>query len=114
MSEVTIWVESGQLCIGCGRSLWRGDVEGAAVLAAVQLNDAGKAVLLLDQESGQGDLVCVDSNAKVLWRATHPGDQDWWTSVQVVSGRVLANTWFGFRLELDSENGECLSRTFVK
>lgn len=114
MSKAAVWAESGQLCIGSGTSLWRGDVEGAAVIAAVQLNDAGKAVVLLDQKSGRANLVCVDSKARVLWRAADPGAQDWWTSAHVVAGRLLANTWFGFQLEIDSENGEHLSRTFVK
>jgi len=114
MSEVKVWAECGQICIADSTSFWRGDVEGAAVVIAVQLNETGKAAVLLHQKSGLANLVCVDSKARVLWRAADPGDQDLWTSVQLVADRLLANTWFGFQLEIDSENGGHLSRTFVK
>jgi hypothetical protein len=125
MSGLTFWAESGQLCIADGlRILRRGDLDGADVLAVVQLKNSGTAVLLLDPEAGakiplgglkgSANLVCVDSEARVRWRSASPGEQDWWISIQMVADTLSANTWSGFQVVIDPENGGHLSRTFVK
>ena len=60
------------------------------------------------------NLLRVDLDGLVIWRAALPSDPDVFLSVTLAAGSLRANTWSGFCLLLDATTGAELDRVFVK
>jgi len=53
----------------------------------------------------------------ILWRVqpfSHRGENDPYVGLSVDGARVFANTWSGFRVEIDAQTGRILGHKFVK
>jgi len=115
------WIESGTLCVADeARLVWR---ESRPAIAVVEIAGSDDAAVLLDPETGPrnalGDfkggphLVRVTPQGQITWRI-EAGSNDFWVSVKAEGDRLIANTWSGFRRELDCANGRVLSEQFTK
>lgn len=56
------------------------------------------------------------SDGSVRWTAIPPEGKprDTWSAVRLEGGRVIANSWSGYLVQLDLETGSEIARTFTK
>ena len=78
-----------------------------------------RIVLFAYPEGGRGDsrnLARVTSADEVFWRADvpDPGSNDTYVEVRWRDGRLTANSWSCYFVELDPYTGVLLSSTFTK
>jgi hypothetical protein len=118
------WVESDELCSANDDGvIWRGRPDGYSVVFAAPLPGTDDAIVLLNAElglrnplgdlKGWPDLLRVGPDGTVVWRAS-AGDRDWWVSIAVTDAELRANTWSGYRKQLDPRTGDTLSSVFTK
>lgn len=123
------WVESDELWLADERAIiWHGRPEGKPVKLAVAIPDTDDAAVLLDVEAGPRDplgelkswphLLRVSPTGAVVWRRAAGdgsfGERDFWTSLQVVDGALVATTWSCYLKTLDAATGRTLSSVFTK
>jgi outer membrane protein assembly factor BamB len=102
-----------------GETQWAGRINDAKVEAVVALEDLDAAVVLLDPEAFDGparNLVCVNPDGQLRWRAFLPTSQRTDAYVDVdYDGRVLtANSWSGYQVVLDVASGSIVDKIFTK
>jgi len=118
------WIESGELCVADEAQLvWRGQPESRPAVGVVGIVGTDDAVVLLDPETGPRNalghlkgwpnLVRVTPHGQVTWRI-EAGSHDVWVGVKIEGDRIIANTWSGFRRELDPASGRVLAEQFTK
>jgi hypothetical protein len=121
----TFWVESGELWVADGtRVTWHGLPDGKPVQSLVALPGTDDVVVVLELEagprSGSGailgwpNLVRVQADGSVVWRASALDAQDSWVSVQWSAGTLTANTWSCFLVTINPDTGARMSQTFTK
>jgi hypothetical protein len=105
------------------RVVWTGRPDGLRVAKAIQIPKTSKAVVLLMPPSDPSrpvpsyypsDLVCVNAEGIVVWRAAALGLSDGWVEVSWNNGVLVANTWSCYCVRLDPADGSELSRIFTK
>jgi outer membrane protein assembly factor BamB len=101
-----------------GTYSWSGSYEGVAVKTAIPLGNGTNWIVLLDPDASQSptfeNLLCVDLQGRLLWKAKLPTYPDAYLSVTVCSGSIWAGTWSGFKVKLDPNTGTEIERIFVK
>jgi outer membrane protein assembly factor BamB len=63
------------------------------------------------------NLYCLNDNFKIEWFAEigeNQAELDKYVGLSIVGEKIFANTWNGFRIELDIKNGKILDRIFTK
>lgn len=94
------------------------DFDGSRIKHASPLENGERCIILLDPDSNRDsifrNLICIDQNRSVIWKAQLPSSPDVFLDFQLTREGVLARTWSGFNLLLDQENGRELSRIFAK
>jgi len=103
--------EDGELC-------WQGTYHGMKIVAVELLDGNSRCLILLDPDATRRsyfeNLLCVDANGNVLWRAQLiDTSNDTFVSVRLADG-LYANTWSGYRVRLDPATGAVLEAQFVK
>jgi hypothetical protein len=99
---------------------WSGTLDGMPVRDLVVLPSGSSAVVLLDPPPGHGavrNLVRVDSNAKVAWRAEppKPGESDAFVSIALLEdGLISASTWSGYRVVISPDTGAVIRMDHTK
>ncbi|XAS67028.1 hypothetical protein V3C33_16410 [Micrococcaceae bacterium Sec5.7] len=102
-----------------GHVVWEGKPLGVDALEVQALPDTDSAIVLLDyMQMGSGpvgNLVRISSDGSILWVADLPNlaPSECYVSFEI-SDHVLANTWNGFRVEIDRETGKILKSLFTK
>ena len=103
-----------------GRITWSGRPLDRDVVDLIQLDYVANAVVLLESYGSppedRSNLVSIDSNGIVLWRAKLPTESstDCFTSVEVVDGVISAFTWSSHRVLIDPNTGSTVSDEFTK
>ena len=101
------------------RELWRGKPDGYDVGKVLAVSDPDRCVAFLEPRLMKRpfpNLVCVDANGSVVWRAElpdHSGD-DIYVDAEVRSGFLVAFSWLCYRVTIDPFSGEITSRLFTK
>lgn len=103
-----------------GRPIWEGLPLGIHALSVrPQIAGDGALVLLDYMEMGPGpirNLIRLQSDGQVAWQAELPDrSPDCYVSVDQDSrGSIYANTWEGWRVNIDIESGKIRRADFVK
>ncbi|WP_374008771.1 hypothetical protein [Leifsonia sp. LS-T14] len=119
-SEITFEVQDGALIIGVpGTSKRVIRPDGMIVIEADPVGDGTGAFVLLEPPKATGrtsNLVRVDSDGLVIWRAQLPEGEptDSFVEFGESSGDVLASTWSGRHLVIDAASGQVLRDRFTK
>ena len=94
---------------------WEGNYEGTKVIAALPFGS--RCLILLDLVPGRSgsfqNLICVESDGKVVWRAQHLQSHDPFVGIHF-NEKLYANTYRGYRVRLDPQTGRILETEFVK
>jgi hypothetical protein len=93
-------------------SYWKGKVQGRKVIDCAAVPKSEEAVLLL--EGACKNLVRINCLGQVRWQSSMSGSSDFFISIQLVESRLFANSYNGWRCELDFLTGTILSESFVK
>ena len=84
----------------------------------MELLDGPGKIVLYDPDHGASadNLVKLDSQGRILWRAMPVGraPDDHFVYVERHGGGIAANTWSGIRVSIDSETGRVFEPTFTK
>jgi hypothetical protein len=95
-----------------------GSYEGAAISSAVLTDKGMNCVILLDPDASKAsafeNLLCIDREGRIIWRARLPTNPDVFVSLAQTSQGILTKTWSGMSLVLDPLTGRELNRKFVK
>jgi len=112
--------ESGQLIVreqATGRVVCRQTFE-VPVLQVLALPGGNGCLVLLDPSATKDptfeNLLKVGADGAVVWRAELPKSHDAFVSVSNCSDHVEAQTWNGYRVEIDLESGRAKKTWFVK
>jgi hypothetical protein len=104
-----------------GKVLWQGLPFGCAVEKIMPLLDHPDCIVLLEQNEFSrsdyhhlGNLVKVSSNGKIIWAAQLPETIDVYVNFGWDENMIFANSWSGFQVQIDPENGKILKRVFTK
>ncbi len=101
-----------------GTVYWTGTFDGAPIKAALVLSAGSRCVILLDPDSSKANifenLLCIDQEGRVLWRARLPGVPDAFTEAALTDEGVSAYSFSGFTVLIDPENGHEIRKLFVK
>jgi hypothetical protein len=103
-----------------GRVRWHGMPLGWPVEEVVPLPGTARAVVLLDYMAAPTvqleNLVCVDCDGQVIWRARLPttSSAEAYVSLELIGDRLVANTWSGQRVTLDPTTGQVQDSRFTK
>lgn len=101
-----------------GRYRCVGSLNGQPIVAAAPTSDGNFAIVLIDpgaeKSSKFENLLCLDRNGNVVWRAGLPAAPDSFLSFSILSDSVEGVTWSGFKVLLDLVSGQELKRDFVK
>jgi outer membrane protein assembly factor BamB len=88
------------------------------IYTSVDLPDGAGRVVVFDWETGPGsdeNLVCVESNGRVRWRAKLPtSDSDCFVAVRMDGDLVRANSMSCYAVWLDPATGKILRTQFTK
>ena len=78
----------------------------------------GGSLVLLDpcssREPAQNNLALFDASGCFVWRAELPQSHDDFVDVEIRAGSLIAWTFGGYLVELDTETGRILQSTFTK
>ena len=103
-----------------GQTVWSGRPLGSDVVDLIQLDEAPRAVVLVESYGSPPDdrsnLVAIDLHGRLVWRAVLPTNSstDCFTSVEVVDGQVSAFSWSSHRVVIDADSGSTISDEFTK
>jgi len=102
-----------------GSILYRGKPDGYPVKKAAALENEQIVVLLKFWAKKPGDfenLLLLKSDGGTLWRAQLPNASsgDAYVDFDVIEGKLFANSWSCYRVEIDGQTGRILHREFTK
>ena len=102
-----------------GHVTWRGRPDGRSVKAVFPLEDRLGAIVLLDPDEvfeRFRNLLCVDLNGEIVWRAELPADDavDAYVDAKPTRSGFVANSWSCWRVTIDLSSGEITDREFTK
>lgn len=80
--------------------------------------DWAGSILLYDwmakEVEGGRNLMRVDAEGQILWKASPPNTQDCFTRIAWDGQALTANTWSCYRVAVDPENGKVTVLEFTK
>lgn len=101
-----------------GSIRWRGDYRGMKVIAVLPFDGNSNCLILLDMAASKEptfeNLICVNSDGGVAWKAELPETNDAFVSIEMTNNGLQANTWNGYRVTLDRYTGKIIQSKFVK
>jgi outer membrane protein assembly factor BamB len=116
--EVTLY---GELIIysASGAVIYQGKPDGHLVESACAALNGNVLVFLRFGEKKRGafnNLILLRPDGTVIWRAELPNSSsgDAYVEFQFSNGKLFANSWSGYRVEIDVSSGKLLTREFVK
>lgn len=97
---------------------WSGDLLGGGAQTVLSIARSDDAIVLVTWSvPSQGafrNLLRVSRDGAIVWRAALPTDRDAYVSVEWQGARLMANSWNGYRVELDTGTGRPLQTVFTK
>jgi len=102
-----------------GTVRWQGRPDGYPVQAVSPLPQDGGVIVLLDYMSGPknfANLVLVRSDGTTVWHAAPPdtSGEDAFVEFRWKGNELVANSWSGYRVQIDPNTGTITDQTFVK
>jgi hypothetical protein len=103
-----------------GEVLWSGAIDQVKTDSVLPLGNSDDAIVLLDRMARKGrfpNLLRIDRNGEILWRAELPSSSDpneAYVSVEVEGDTIRANSWSGYRVRLSADSGRIAESTFTK
>jgi hypothetical protein len=100
-----------------GSYSWKGQYNGTVIKRAIPI-DIERCIILLDPDASNRsvfeNLLCIDRNENLVWRAKPPSIPDVFVEVALTPEGLWASAWSGLKLLLDQNGGSELKRIFVK
>jgi len=101
-----------------GSYSWGGQYKDMSIKQAIPINGGAHCILLLDPDASDRstfkNLLCIDTTGQSIWNAELPASPDVFLDVSLSSKGLLAHTWSGMQVLLDSNSGRELERKFNK
>ena len=104
-----------------GDVVWQGRPFGCAVEKIMPLPRQPSCIVLLNHyEFSQSEyrhlsnLINVSPEGEIIWAAQLPQTKDSFVDFDWEGNILFANSWSGFRAQIDLETGRILNRTFTK
>jgi hypothetical protein len=103
-----------------GPRLWSGKPLGYRASVVLPIDRSTDCVVLCDPDEQRigrfRNLVRLRANGSIAWQADLPptyGD-DAYVAVRSPAAQLVANTWSGYRVDVDLDSGRILSTIFTK
>lgn len=99
---------------------WKGKIEDKDAEVAVQIPNSEDAIVLLNSRQFEGsnkyNLVRIDSEGNIVYRAELPDDAlEWYSMILSVNDKeIVANSYSGWFTILDVNTGNIKSKKFFK
>jgi hypothetical protein len=101
-----------------GSYSWLGQYNGMSIRTAIPMDEGACCVLLIDPDASDRsafkNLLCINVNGQPTWIAELPTSPDVLLDVSLSSEGLIAHTWSGIQVLLDSNYGGELDRKFNK
>jgi hypothetical protein len=104
-----------------GEVIWQGQPFGCPVEKIMPLLGPQGCIVLLDHyEFSQSEyrhlsnLIFYNPDGKIIWTAQLPQTKDSFVDFDLEDNMLYANSWSGFRVQIDLETGRILNRRFTK
>lgn len=101
-----------------GSYSWTGSYGGTPIIGAIPSEKGQNCVVLLDPGAGDRlvfeNLLCIDCDGTIIWAAKLPSMPDCFVGMDRKPNGILANTFSGFLILMDSETGAELESKYVK
>ena len=104
-----------------GEVIWKGKPLDCNVKKMESLEKQVGCIVLLDVEDfSKSDyrylrnLIAIDGDGNIIWYAKLPESIDFFVDFDWIDNKLLANSWSGFRLQIDIANGKTIDRVFTK
>ncbi|NML29630.1 hypothetical protein [Paraburkholderia antibiotica] len=101
-----------------GSYSWLGQYDGMSIKKAIPMGEGTCCVLLIDPDASNRsafeNLLCIDVNGRPTWIAELPTSPDVFLDVSLGSEGLIAHTWSGMQILLDTKSGIELDRKFNK
>ena len=121
-------IEAGQVTIrdsATSKLIWSGRFEAPIWVLGPLQGNLGCLILLDPSDRGREkfrNLLLIDPDGRERWRARLPlwpgfpflTGGDAFTHTEVRGGRIFANTWSGYFVEIDPRTGTLMTKIFVK
>lgn len=118
---MTFELHAGQIVIrdSGGAIRWRGKPDGFPAKAILPLTNSEDAVVLLDRMAGPknfANVIRLAPDGRTLWRLSppEPSMPDAWVQCEWVGDDMYANSWSGYRVQIDLATGRPSRSEFVK
>ncbi len=97
-----------------GERCWRGTFDGGVVERLIEVEEDCVVVIGSPKVFKDRNLLRVREDGMLVWRAESPPSFEGYVSAAFVNGSLFANSWSGYRLQLDVSSGKIVSREFTK
>jgi hypothetical protein len=104
-----------------GEVIWQGRPLDCDVKKIKSLEKQVGCIVLLDYDDFVkssyrylSNLVNVDPEGKITWTAKLPESIDCFVDFICIDDKLFANSWSGFRLQIDIANGKTIDKVFTK
>lgn len=101
--------------------LWQGRPYGCSIVKIMPLLDQSGCIVLLDQNDFSqseyrhlSNLINISPKGAIKWAAQLPETRDVYVNFRFEEKSLFANSWSGFRVQIDLETGRILDRKFTK
>jgi len=99
--------------------IWQGKPNNSIVKQIVELPEMEMCIVLLDPDQRKGtfrNLIAMDTNGYILWKAELPDPLggDVYLDVSLQDDFLVAHSWSGFKVIIDTKSGRILSKKFTK
>lgn len=85
------------------------------IIKSIKLEKCDKFIILEDyyEFKGKSNIYCLNNN-NVIWYAEKVSKDDVYTNLFIEDSVIYANSWNGFTVKIDVNNGKILSKEFTK
>lgn len=115
---------NGEICVinvTSGEIIWKGKPEGRNAELIAPIPDNEDCIVLLDYSDSDSklpdqNLIRINLDGTLVWRAElpEPSTSDAYVHFNITNGKLQASSWSGYKVEIDTRNGEISSETFTK
>jgi hypothetical protein len=95
---------------------WRGSFGDGAVVRALRLPGTEDCIVMVEYAKGNvaNNVMRIRPDGTVVWRAQAAPEFGPYVEIAIREDRLMAWSWSGYMVELESSLGSIVQRTFVK